>query len=220
MRKILLSVMFILTTIIFTGCSSNKDSIKLKSDEKFVKYIENEIGEPIEYIEKTVDEKYEKEYKFLITNKNLEFTAFQCVSDSSFGIDGDVFWHTYSYGTGYDYTRVIIEANQENFKALAEQYNVDLNNEGIILYNLDTDTLENLYNFLIDVEKTCDLKLNSRQLEENQNYFYFTAYLENEDKSSTYMGHLPFAKFSKYFPTKEDFKETMTKWAKPTFGNR
>lgn len=168
MKKIKLFFIFLLLTICISGCINKKeDVLKLKSDDEFTTIIQDLIDEPIEFVETaeldySIGEK-QKCYKFLLKDRNIEFTAYQAICKYEpplLSINekiNDYYFHVINYD---DYFKQIKNCNNQNLSKLLEKYNLeqDDNYERIIISEINDSNIDNLYSFLIEAQELCNYK--------------------------------------------------------------
>lgn len=161
--------MFLLCVLLFTGCTNNlnnENQIEFKSDKEFILQIQEIIKEPCDFIEVTEETNENgymiKNYKFLLTDRNVEFIAYQTINNYEPAFkEGEELNNGFVYNINYDdyFYKIRITKTDELIK-LGENYNIIFGSDCkmIIIDDLNEKTLNNIYLFLIESQKICNFK--------------------------------------------------------------
>lgn len=206
--RIRLCMILMLLCCILAGCNTDKSSMTLLSDEDFVSYIYREIKEPCEFLEQTECCEDYREYTFLLIDRDVIFTASQRITDTGLNMDNTWFWHNYKYSVDYsDYFNAIRLFLSDDIMNIAERRNINLDEYNVIrIYDISSDTLNQLYEFFMDVTALCDF----RMLESDHHSCEYSIYFKSSDNEFVYLGSYSIIDFKKNYRSAKIFIDSIS----------
>lgn len=206
-------IMFAAACFFLTGCNSDRSSVSLKSDDKFISYVQKQIDEPCEFVRVTDNSQDYKEYEFLLTDRDITFLASQSIGDAGLSLDNSVFWHDYKYYANCsDYFEAIKQDCEDKIMQLADSYSINIDEyHTICVQDLSDNTLDCLYQFFVDAQEIYDFK--SKEYDNHVNYFNIYLLIDDTTNdngysyNSVYLGHYSAQSFAKNYKTDKYFRD-------------